>query len=135
MSIAITERTATARTMPADTAATGKPSDRRWAKRRTGVMAGQIADLVSGAQISCVIRDMSATGARLAFGGVWRNGANDAGDVPDNFVLIVRIDKIEVDCEVVWRLANAIGVRFKGGMRPLTLGLVPRAATPVPTRV
>ncbi len=134
MSMATTEAAVVTRQRPIAAPATAKPSDRRWAKRRTGVMAGQVVDLVSGAQISCVIRDMSATGARLAFGGVWRNGANDAGDVPDKFVLIVRIDKIEVDCEVVWRLANAVGVRFKGGMRPLTLGVAPRQATPLPSR-
>jgi two-component system response regulator len=54
--------------------------------------------------ISCVVRDISDSGARLQV-------PNGAG-VPDTFELIVELDGVEVHCVVVWRLPNEVGVEF-----------------------
>lgn len=37
--------------------------------------------------------------------------------VPDTFELIIPLDGLEVDCEVVWRRGNKLGVRFLGEVR------------------
>jgi hypothetical protein len=54
--------------------------------------------------VSCVIRNMSETGACLEF--------NDAALVPDAFRLIVKPEIISRNCTVAWRKNDRIGVRF-----------------------
>ena len=103
-----------------ETVAEKKPDERRWAQRKSGVAAGLIAHHSVKTPVACVIRDMSATGAKLEVQNGWGEAFNSAEDVPDTFTLLVRLDKIEVDCQVVWRRTRSFGVRFKGGMRPLS---------------
>jgi len=38
--------------------------------------------------------------------------------LPDRFTLVLRQDKMDVDCEIVWREDWIIGVRFLGFPRP-----------------
>jgi len=59
--------------------------------------------------VPCVLRDISAKGARLR--------SQSTLNIPDTFDLIVDLDGIEVSCEVVWRIGEDIGVRFVGAPR------------------
>lgn len=54
--------------------------------------------------VPCVVRDMSAGGARLSISG--------SVGVPDTFELYVELDASWAGCEVTWRRAGNIGVRF-----------------------
>jgi PAS domain-containing protein len=79
--------------------------ERRSSERRRVVRAAEIfADGDAGA-ISCVMIDISQTGARLRI--------PDGVTVPDRFRLSVEAMGIAASCEVRWRRANEIGVRFE----------------------
>ena len=41
-----------------------------------------------------------------------------AKELPENIVLILKHDRVEVDCKVQWRDGTRFGVRFLSGMRP-----------------
>lgn len=62
--------------------------------------------LGSGRQpVECVIRDMSDTGARLEIASF--------GPLPQSFTLwLDRDGKVQRTCEIVWRRAYYVGVRF-----------------------
>lgn len=53
--------------------------------------------------IDCVIRNMSKTGALLA--------VNPVG-IPDEFSLVIKPEMKKRACQVIWRSADKIGVRF-----------------------
>ena len=55
------------------------------------------------------MRDVSATGARLR--------AESSVSIPDTFELIIEVDGLEADCQVVWRKANEVGVKFLAAPR------------------
>ena len=59
--------------------------------------------------LSCTVRDISDTGARVRVDG--------SVSAPDTFELIIQIDGLEASCEVVWRNGNEVGVRFLGAPR------------------
>ncbi len=54
--------------------------------------------------IPCTVRDKSDLGARLKI--------DDRSIAPDTFTLFIELDATEVDCEVVWRSNDEVGVRF-----------------------
>jgi hypothetical protein len=58
------------------------------------------------------LRNITATGARLRVEG--------SVSAPDTFELIVELDGLEADCEVVWRKAAEVGVRFLSKPRRVT---------------
>ena len=49
------------------------------------------------------------TGARLRVEG--------SVSIPDTFELIIEVDGLEADCQVVWRKANEVGVKFLAAPR------------------
>ena len=57
-----------------------------------------------GDKISCIIRDISATGAAIEM--------SDLVRVPAEFMLIVPEDRLKLRCRVVWRKEYRIGVAF-----------------------
>ena len=76
----------------------------RSAIRQRTFKGGSISP-VEGAPTECLIRNLSETGACLEV-------SNPTG-IPDNFKLIIRPEIITRSCEVAWRSAQRIGVRFK----------------------
>jgi hypothetical protein len=66
---------------------------------------GLIHDVQGSIVGQCIMLDVSASGAKLTF---------EAGiNVPDWFVLtLARNAGVRRECEVVWRAAKSIGVRF-----------------------
>lgn len=54
--------------------------------------------------IDCVIRNLSETGACLEL-------ATPAG-IPETFALIIKPEGIKRNCQIAWRTARKIGVRF-----------------------
>lgn len=121
---------AVTRVKPKPAAQKAKEDDRRWAGRKPGLLAGMIAYHPVKPPVECVIRDMSATGAKIEVGGSWGDSFNSAQDVPDRVTLFLRLDKTEVDCEVMWRRTKQFGVRFTSGMRPLSRKLPSRHEKP-----
>jgi hypothetical protein len=54
--------------------------------------------------IDCVVRDLSASGARLML--------PSPGGVPDTFDLCMQSDQSARACRVIWRKHDSIGVEF-----------------------
>ena len=79
--------------------------DRRRAPRVRTLQGAQIPDRHGGAAISCVVRNLSATGACLLV------VSHDC--VPDSFDLVLNRDKSRYPCRVLWRTANQVGVEFE----------------------
>ena len=80
-----------------------QPAERRhFGRRQTCVHACISAR--GRSPIPCVMRDVSEAGALLE--------VSDPQWLPPRFRLIVEANGFEVDCEIVHRSDNAVGVRF-----------------------
>ena len=76
----------------------------RRAPRRRVLKSGVIAFNGRHSTLPCGVRDLSDEGARLTVDG--------SVAAPDTFELLVDLDGLEAQCEVVWRRAKEVGVRF-----------------------
>jgi hypothetical protein len=81
----------------------------RMAPRRRMLKSGKIAYADRHVTIECMVRDMSATGARLRVEG--------SVTAPDTFELLVPLDGLEANCQVVWRAGTDIGIKFLAAPR------------------
>lgn len=66
--------------------------------------------------------DMSATGARIELTPIGRAKGVPMTHLPERLLLVLRHDRMEVDCVVVWREEWQVGLRFLGFPRPSPLG-------------
>ena len=81
----------------------------RLAPRRKVLKAAIAASNNRHLMVSCSVKDVSATGARLR--------VDNTVSIPDTFELIIPVDGLEANCEVVWRRTNEVGVKFIGAPR------------------
>ncbi|MEZ5854160.1 MAG: PilZ domain-containing protein [Hyphomicrobiaceae bacterium] len=89
-----------------------KTEDTRRSRRQSACIQGSInAERLSEA-VPCVIRDLSATGARLEIVKGDRKAFTSEEWIPDRFMLAFRLERTEVDCEIIWQKGGVIGVRF-----------------------
>ncbi|MCU0955527.1 MAG: hypothetical protein MUC37_13230 [Hyphomicrobium sp.] len=90
----------------------------RWAKRSPARLGGQICHSSLSTPLACTVRDTSSTGARIEV--VTQRGGNISRDrVPDQFTLFMPAERLEVDCEVMWRQGQQAGVRYTSPTRRL----------------
>ena len=74
---------------------------------RQRTLKGGVASYNFGSiRMECVVRDLSAHGAKIR--------KNPDIPLPDNFHLEIPGDGIAVDCEVRWRQGDVLGVAFAG---------------------
>jgi hypothetical protein len=92
-----------------NTALAPKTDDARIAPRRRMLKSAKIAYSDRHVTLNCMVRDISATGAKLRVEG--------SVTAPDTFELLIPLDGMEANCEVVWRKEADIGVRFLGAPR------------------
>jgi hypothetical protein len=83
--------------------------DLRAAPRRKVLKAAIAASNNRHLTVSCTVKDLSATGARLR--------VDNTVSIPDTFELLIPLDGLEANCEVVWRKSNEAGVKFLGAPR------------------
>jgi len=57
-----------------------------------------------GAEIHCVVHDMSILGAALEVSG--------SRNIPHHFTLALRADRQRIPCHIVWRKEGRMGVEF-----------------------
>ncbi len=81
----------------------------RGSTRRRALKSAIISYNGGYATLSCTLRDISSTGARLRIEG--------SMSAPDTFELIIPIDGLEASCEAVWRKDQEVGVRFLAAPR------------------
>lgn len=91
----------------------------RRAPRKSSVIGGVITAASMVAERPCKVVDMSATGARIRLMPTSDQTRGLPAGVPDTFTLVLRVDRIEVDCEVAWRKDREFGVKFRGVPRPI----------------
>jgi hypothetical protein len=107
-----------------NTLAKADPEDRRGAPRRRVLKAAIVAYNDRHSTLPCMVRDLSATGARLR--------ADNSIAIPDTFELIVELDGLEARCEVVWRRDGEVGVKFASAPRMVAPKRAQVVGAPVP---
>ena len=72
-------------------------------------------------QQSCLVQDISATGAKLQFEQPAVRPFGPSTRFPEEFKLVLPNDRIEIDCKLAWQTAKCIGVVFVSNFRPLRI--------------
>ena len=92
----------------------------RFSHRKRAASAGLIyANEINGV-VHCVVRDMSVTGARLLIkASKLVTEADGKLGLPSDFTLNIKLDRIAVNCRVVWNEGDEVGVRFTSTPRVL----------------
>jgi hypothetical protein len=85
-------------------------------RRRQRFAGGYIWSDRMAASKACNIRDLSSTGARIDL----LNSAVKAHTLTGILTLYLQAEKQEIDCQVMWRDGDSIGLRFLGAYRPPT---------------
>lgn len=73
-------------------------------ERRRNVRIASIITNDGRSPISCVVLDLSKSGARLHI--------HDQSEIPDQFRLLLLANNEEHKCETVWRTDMEMGVKF-----------------------
>jgi hypothetical protein len=77
--------------------------ERRKIQRHRTLKAGTITFRRDGG-FDCRVRNLSPAGACLEV-------ASQVG-IPDEFVLVVEVDRLKLPCHVIWRTGTRLGVEF-----------------------
>jgi len=94
-----------------------KASELRRAKRRSCRTPATITGGGLKTALSCFVCDSSATGALLEFGRSAGSLGSDAESLPERFTLDMTMDRVSIDCRLVWRSGKAAGVQYAGPAR------------------
>lgn len=86
--------------------------ERRFAKRKAAATNALIVSPDLSVPISCMVRDISSTGARLELMKTAENPLGGRAKLPGTFTINLRLDRMEVDCAIAWRNGAFVGVRF-----------------------
>lgn len=92
----------------------------RRSKRKSTRLAGLIHLTQGRSDIECSVRDISATGALISLapvGGGRRNVFDKKAEVPDRFWMTLKADRMKVECQVMRRDGEEIGVQFLSAPR------------------
>lgn len=90
------------------------PDDNKRGARRARVLKqGKILLPNNMTPIDCTVRDLSETGAKLILA--------DPAAIPGEFRLVFAADRMMRDVVVMWRRAEALGVRFTSEPRKAPL--------------
>ena len=101
------------------TAAMAADGEARRSNRRQSMTPGLIYPGGTAASIPCVVVDQSATGARLKMQAGWVNPFRGMSSLGQSFKLVMRLDRMEVTCEIVRIEENEVGVRFTSVLQPI----------------
>jgi hypothetical protein len=87
-------------------------SERRIARRKAAGTSAVIISPAVSVPISCLVRDYSPTGARLEIVVTPENLLGGRVKLPAHFKLQMRLDRMEMDCAIMWRRGAFVGVKF-----------------------
>lgn len=116
------ERLAAMRTRTASPVETAQPppaANKRRSNRKSGKTPGLIYPGGVAASIPCTIADQSGLGARLLMQPGWVNPFRGLSSLGEKFTLVMRLDRMEVDCEIVRIAENEMGVKYTSLLRPV----------------
>jgi hypothetical protein len=99
---------------------------RRRDQRKPVNLAGHV-DTSESRAVACTVRDMSASGAMLEIKGIQR-AYGHSWQIPDRFRLVMEtlVDRSIVECCVMWRRGDRLGVRFVSPLDTVVKKLAPR---------
>jgi hypothetical protein len=92
---------------------------KRRSRRKPTTLPGLITFKTMRLQVPCTISDMSGSGARLTLPAGTARTYGDLEHLPDRLTLVMRVDRMQVDCEIKWRRPASLGVRFLGPPQPI----------------
>jgi PilZ domain len=95
-------------------------SEKRRSSRKRGQLPGLVFPGGMAASIPCTIADLSGTGARLLMKDGWVNPFRGVSSIRETFTLVMRMDRMQVECEIVRIDDTTIGVRFISAPKPMT---------------
>jgi hypothetical protein len=87
-------------------------SENRRSRRQNVCIQASISSERLDEPVACVIRNLSATGARIEIVKGERKPFTSEERIPDRFTLSFRLERTAVACEVVWERGSNLGVRF-----------------------
>jgi hypothetical protein len=111
-----------AEVQPSAVAETMSFVERRFARRKAAATNALILSPDINVPISCLVRDVSTTGARIELVVSPENLLGGRAKLPGSFTLNLRLDRMEVDCVIVWRNGPFVGVRFVATPRSYSRG-------------
>lgn len=100
----------------------GDAECKRRARRKVTALPGLITFRTMRLQIPCTIADMSATGAKLQLPRSAERAYGSLEHLPERITLVMRADRLQVDCAIAWRRTNCLGVRYLGPPVPVPKG-------------
>ncbi len=92
-------------------------ADRRWDRRRAGKQIGRVRIAGYSTGVECRLTNQSSSGAMLDFSAAVAASNFTVNALPDAISLVIPYERTVVDCHVVWRDTDRIGVRFISRMR------------------
>lgn len=92
--------------------------EKRTSNRRVTQSPGLVFPGGMAASVPCTIVDQSMSGAKLVMQEGWGNPFFGTSGTGQQFRLVMRQDRLEADCEIMWIEGHEIGVRFVSVMRP-----------------
>jgi hypothetical protein len=92
---------------------------KRKGRRKQTALPGLLTFKSMRAQVPCTIADMSGTGARLTLSHATARSFGDVEHLSAQCTLVIRADRMQVQCEIMWREGTSLGVRFLGAPQPL----------------
>lgn len=93
-------------------------TDKRGAPRKVENLPAYITYTGVSNVIPGRVVDMSATGVRVELMPKGRASGVPFIELPEQFVLVLRLDRMEVDCQRIWQRDWFVGARFLGLRRP-----------------
>lgn len=105
-------------------------SDGRWAGRQSVRIAGEISSPQLSSPVACIVRDTSSSGARVELTGSRNAFSAGTERIPVNVTLLMPMDRMQVDCTVVWRKGTMMGLRYTSPARALAKKVLARVGPP-----
>ncbi|MBS0243272.1 MAG: PilZ domain-containing protein [Proteobacteria bacterium] len=96
----------------AEMAAKEVADNKRNSARKKTTLPGVLLFRGMRMQMPCTIADLSGTGARVSFPRTVAAQYGELEHLPDDLILVIRADRVEVDCKVMWRRQGSMGLRF-----------------------
>lgn len=90
--------------------------ERRFSRRRTAEARAFIFAPGLTEPQPCLVKDQSTTGARVRLDPTGKDHVA-IGEIPENFTLVLQLDRVSLDCNVAWRREKSLGVRFTSPAR------------------
>lgn len=92
----------------------------RFSNRKRGASAAALHSDELDQAVTCVVKDMSVSGARVAFTSVQPKRKDGGSGLPETVTLHIRVDRVAIECRPVWFKDQEAGLKFIAAPRVLS---------------